>query len=474
LASLALWLGNSLGGALGIHLLAWSAHLGATWFAFRIGEATLRDGGRALLVALLFGLHPVQVEAVAWCSAINDPLFWCCGLASLDAALRGRDGRAAVMLLLALLAKENAVSLLPVVACASWRAPEGRFPRLATLGAGAVRWWLLRAVVLGDVAGGVDRASVDPVIASKWARGALELFGRELELLVWPWPQSPFRPLTFDSATLLRAAAWTGAWLLGFVLAWRTRRRAIASWLLLVGAQPILCALFCDRLGAYPVADRYLGPSVLGAAMLVLSVPRRFAMAAAAAIAATAAVATLRYTPVFRGPDNLVQHGLAVAPDDPLLHCMAGNIALERSRVPEAAAHFAAALEDLPAGEAGAQHHAVVDARVGLGWCALASSPPALERAHDHFTRAIGIDPESVAAWIGLGVARGMAGQPGPAEQALRRALELAPASSRAHYNLAFLLARTGRRAEARTSAEEALRCDPGNTQARALLDDLR
>jgi len=475
LTSLVLCLGDSLGGAVGIHVLAWCAHLVATFFAWRIANVILDDPRRAFFAALLFGLHPAQVEGVAWASAINDPLFWCFGLAAVDAALRGNDVRAAASLLLALLAKENAIALLPVAALARWQLPSARLRAAALLALAAAVWWLLRSWVFGGFAGGLDRSEPDPTVAAHRFAAAIELFGRELELLAWPWPQSSFRSLALDGSTLARAAAWAVAWSAAFAFAWWRGHRRTLLCLGLVGAQPLLAALHGDRLGAYPVADRYLGPSVLGASLLVFANLReRTVLAVGAALAAIGAIATVLHTTTFRDQDHFVTRGLATAPDDPTLHTLAGNAALERGDLATATARFEAALARTRTTTARTFHRAAVDARIGLGWCALRSQPPTIPRAREHFQQALALDETAATAWIGLGVARGMAGDSRTAESALRRAVALAPANSQAHYNLAFLLAGTGRAAEARASAETALRADPNNADARRLLDQLK
>ena len=104
--------------------------------AWRVTKSTLA----AAFAALLFGLHPIQVESVAWISAINGPLFGALSLLSLERFLawreRGSTGlpwASAVCLALALLAKELAFAVVPCALVLDllipqlWRSP-GRSP----------------------------------------------------------------------------------------------------------------------------------------------------------------------------------------------------------------------------------------------------------------------------------------------------------------------------------------------------------
>lgn len=82
---------------------------------------------------------------------------------------------------------------------------------------------------------------------------------------------------------------------------------------------------------------------------------------------------------------------------------------------------------------------------------------------------AIGEQPASADAFVVLGIAHANLGNAADADAALRYAAQLAPDSARAHYNLATHLYRTGRREEAATAVEAALRADPMHPASRDL-----
>ncbi|MBL9077312.1 MAG: tetratricopeptide repeat protein [Planctomycetes bacterium] len=474
LTMLALWFGDRTAGAAGVHALALLAHLVATWFALRLARRFVVRPEAAFAAALLFGVHPVQVEGVAWCAAINDPLWWAFGLWCLDAVLRSAHAAAAVAFAMALLAKESAVALLPLVAMARWavRLPVRR--SLAWLLGVVAFWWLLRWVAFGSVAGGIGHRADDPIAVARWPAAALEVFGRHLELLVWPWPMSPFRAFDGGIGMQLRAAAWALAWGAAAVIAGRRRDRVALFALAAVAAPLALPTAFAARLGPYPIADRYLGPAVLGAALLLVgrdSGRRRCGFALALGLGA--AVASVLQVGIWRDDAHLVECGLAVAPRDPGLLVMDGNGKLAAGAFPAARSAYEAALAAMPSVGAGVRSRIALDAELGLAWCDLNGAPPNPRRARQRFERIAQSDPQSAFAWIGLGVAHGMLGDAGLAERALRHAIELDPASSQAHGNLANLYFLGGRYAEARAAAQRAVELDAGNTRAAELLQRL-
>jgi hypothetical protein len=56
------------------HVTTVLAHVAATALAYAIARRLLKDSGAGLLVAAIFGLHPIQAESASWISSVNDSL----------------------------------------------------------------------------------------------------------------------------------------------------------------------------------------------------------------------------------------------------------------------------------------------------------------------------------------------------------------------------------------------------------------
>jgi len=86
---------------------------------------------------------------------------------------------------------------------------------------------------------------------------------------------------------------------------------------------------------------------------------------------------------------------------------------------------------------------------------------------------ALALDPDFSAALADQGLVARRRGDHGAAEAGYRRAIAADPANADARYNLAMLLAETGRRAEARRELERLLAADPTDDEARRELGTL-
>jgi protein O-mannosyl-transferase len=102
----------------GWHATSILCHVVATYLVFRLVEQLTAERFVAFASALLFGLHPVHVENVAWISGVTDPLMACFVLGSCLAFLKFRVSRKAPALAvslgsfaLAMLSKETAIVL---------------------------------------------------------------------------------------------------------------------------------------------------------------------------------------------------------------------------------------------------------------------------------------------------------------------------------------------------------------------------
>ena len=113
-----------------------------------------------------------------------------------------------------------------------------------------------------------------------------------------------------------------------------------------------------------------------------------------------------------------------------------------------------------------------VDARALAGAVLLQGKAP--ERAIPHLKAVTKADPENVEALTNLGVALAAAGQPEPAERALRSAVASSDAPFPfALYNLALLVRDRGGAVEAIDLLRQALRVHPGYLKALLALGDL-
>ena len=89
--------------------------------------------------------------------------------------------------------------------------------------------------------------------------------------------------------------------------------------------------------------------------------------------------------------------------------------------------------------------------------------------------RAIEIDPASAKAHLNLGIVLARQDRLNEADEHLRESLRLDPDDAEAHYNLAFLLANRGDLRDAERHLAEAVRLapkDPSNRQALGAIRD--
>ena len=484
LTAIVLAWGKALGGAPMLHGIALILHAAVALQVALLG----RDLGLRPLVAAaaatLFAVHPSVVEPTAWIASINDPLSVLAALLALRAHLawrhRGATGvpRAAVTwFVLALLAKENALAILPVLLVAgSFRVR----PALVAYALALVAWGLARYAVLGSDLAGVG-AEIEGLFAIRF-----EVTGRLLARLVWPGAATPF---TAPTGTLLLALLGAGA-AVGFALvAWRTRIESVRLAAVASLAVVLPVAARVEALGPYPVADRYvyLAIAVWAVAVgegLAGSALRRAWVVLGLVICVVAPVSATRVG-VFASPEALSRAGLADHPDDPRLHCMAGEIAFttfrttgDRADLARAESAYRSAADHL--GQAlwnGPEATRVVEADVGLGlaYCALAgaSRPDQASAAIAAFERLVAAYPSFGKAWLGLGVARVSSGRRFDALPAFERAVELMPRSFEARVNLGRLLALVGEPGRARAELEFASTLRPGDPLVADLLDAL-
>lgn len=333
----------------GYHLTNVLLHALVSVLAFLLLSGVFRRrAGVALASALLFAVHPVHAESVAWISGRTDLIATLFTLLSLLALARAPSRRGALafsllFFLAALFAKESSL-VVPLIAAAYLAAfePAWSRPRIGKL---ILLYGLCVGAYLATRFGiaGVKAGSVALLTPAETAFSSLSTLFLYAGKMVYPASLSAY--ITNPLAASLRdprAAAGAAILLaLGGALIFSCRRsdRPLAFTLVfaLVSLAPLANVV---RISAppdmgFPAAERFLyAPSIallaaavaLGAYLLRGSLARLAALAAVLALSAL----TVRRNPVWRSEEELFSDALRSSPAAPLLWSNLG-VCLSRS-----------------------------------------------------------------------------------------------------------------------------------------------
>ena len=486
----------------GYHLtsLLWHVAASLVWFSFwlrllsRPGSPARKEDAAlaAATASLLFCLHPLRVESVAWIAERRDVLcgfFYAAALrlyleACLEpkTAARWRAG-ALVCFALSLLSKAASISL-PVTLLILDVYPLRRLPA-------DPRLWLRRprrAVLLEKAPFAALSAAVSAAtIASLHRSGLVDgsdvlttaqrlacaayslLFYVRKEL--WPFPMLPVYdlPLPFEPAAP-RFLAWSAASVAALFVVWRLGRKRPA-----VGASaahyavallPVsglvgggLPHLAVDRFSYFP----NLAFSALAAAALLAALSR--ARLRSAALALTAAIllalgaGSWRRCREWRDDESLWRAALAAEPDHREAHLNLAEILSANGHSDEAALHAEQAANVNPANPIAWEN---------LGAARLAQARWA--QAEGAYAKAVNLRPADGEARRGLGRSLAAQGRGEAAAEQLRAAAALAPQDAVVRYELGNAEFRLGLMDPAGDSFVEALRLDPRLAPAHANL----
>jgi Flp pilus assembly protein TadD len=498
---------------LGYHLSNLALHVGSALLVWRL--LTRLGVGAAYLGGLLFAVHPLAVESVAWIAEFKNtvslPFLLLAALAMVDFDASRRRGAwlAGIAAFVAALACKTSVVMFPFVLLlhAWWR--RGRVGRRDLLDAApffGASLVLGLATVWFQAARAIGLAAVPAPFPDRLAQAGWSLLSYlahavcpvGLAPIYAPGPAGPAALLPFLAVLLLLGLCWSqrasggrGA-LLGL------------GWFLL-NLAPVLGIVPMAYLRISPQADHFAYLSLVGAVGLaaggyavLLRRPRSRPGGAALAAAAVLVIGLLAwsahaYAAVFHDEGSLWSTAVARNPGAWLAHNNLGQVDLGEGRVPLALTEFQAATRlrpDSPEAHANlgtaldalgradlarAEYRAAVQVDPGfagghfdLALSLLRAGDPAA--AEPEFRRAVALDPGHAAAWSSLGLARARQGDLGEATADYRRALALDPALPEAHLNLGNAFFRAGRLGEAVAEYRAVLRVDPGNSGAHSNL----
>lgn len=393
----------------------------------------------ALAVAVLFAVHPLHVESVAWISERKDvvsTLFWLLTTRAYVAyaarPAKWRMALAAGLLALGLMAKPMLVTLpFTLLLFDYW--PLKRLQRRAEFKARVIEKWPLFAVALASAvvtfavqhAGGAVRTLLDVPLAARIGNVPVAYL-LYLAKTIWPSRLAAFYPHPGESIGILWPLIALAILLWISYAVWRLADKApywVTGWLWYLGT--LVPVLGIVQVGNQAMADRYTYVPLIGifiaAAWTVHDAVRerpafRYAAAVGSVlIAAVLVVVAHRQALHWRTSETLWRHAIAVTEDNYTAYNSLGA----------------------------------------------AVAPRDLDEAERLFRKAWEIEPNTVGIYLNLGNVHLIRGRIDEALAAYTRAVQQEPERADTHAALGRVLLRLGRAQEAAERLARALELDP-------------
>ncbi len=484
--------------AWGWHLTTVLAHILATLLIYLLALRLGTGRDVALMSALIFGLHPVHIEGVAWISGVTEPLLGILLISSFLFYLKWRVQKAvrwqllsAGTFALAILEKETGLILPGLLLAYEWTLgrngidPGGDSsalslhaetpPRLRANRANILRrcaqcvkliwpyllvislYFPMRIHALQGFSHVVSRIPVWqvaltwPILIAFWIRHLIWPAGLatfyNLSVVVQPTLANFTLPLILDLAVLIALFA---------AVRQSLQAKFFAVWLVLPLIPLLNLRVFLSDDFAH---DRYLYLPVAGFAVLLamllrkvcagparwLNLPARF-LAAGLVLAAAMAFGTITESSYFSDNMTFYAYSLTKTPHNPYAESNYGSLLAEQGRLDEALQYFLDAVRYRPDYFNAAYNLALTYYKLGRF--------PEAERA---FLQAMQIDSRNPDSYFYLGMTRFKSGRTSEAISCLRQAIALRPTGFAYHFALGMMLKTQGDLSGARREFREEL-----------------
>jgi protein O-mannosyl-transferase len=432
---------------------------------------------RSVVAALLFGLHPLRVESVAWIAERKDvlsALFWLLALWAYAGYARNQSnqpGRAAVNYWIALLAfalglmSKPMVITLPLALLLIDYWPLGRMTRdnAIRLLTEKVPFFVLAAIgtVIAFVAQKSQGAVIEYLTPGHRLATAILAYSRYLGKYLWPVNLAILYPHPAGGWPAVEVISAAALFLGLSAIAIRTRLTrpwfAVGWFWYIVTLLPVVGLV---QIGSQSLADRYsyipgIGLVIIlvwGISELTTSLPARLALLAACATGAVVVCAALTEHQIgyWKDSGTVFRHAIDVTGNSYVARKVLGDFYSSQNRPGEAVALYREAIEMCPHYEG---------ARLNLG--AVLSQTGETTNAIAEFKESIHLAPKDASAYNDLGAVLG-AGHLDESIALFKQAAELDPNYYDAHDNLARALVSQGRLEEAIAQFEITANLRPG------------
>ncbi len=439
-------------------------------------------------VAVLFALHPLNVESVAWVSqrkTVLSTMFWLLTLLAYVSYARkpcwkrylGMMG----IFVLGLMAKPMLVTLPCVLLLLDYwplgrlgKDPKEFWARLPKLAAEKLPLFIPVAIASGLAI----QAQAQMGSISSWqglslgirVANAVLAYGLYLKKMVWPTNLAVFYPHPGSSlqagpvalAALVLVGLSLGLW-------WKNRRSPylLVGWLWYLGTMVPVSGLI--QVGGHAMADRYAYVPLMGLFIILvwgtadlaqtLHLPKAWLLGAGLCVVIVLIGTVRLQLSHWRNSFTLFQHALESTENNHMAHSNLGIAFLNTNDLDEAIGHFHEALEIKPTHAGVHTNLSIALRRKGM-----------LDEALEHSIRSVQINPDLAEAHNSLGISLFQKGRVEEALQEFRKALDLKPDYSTCYYNLGVVLEDQNRSEEAAESFRQALRLDPFHGQAQQRL----
>jgi tetratricopeptide (TPR) repeat protein len=464
--------------AWGHHLINVLLHAANTALVFLVFQRMTRATWRSLILAALFGWHPLRVESVAWVTERKDvlsTLFWMLTLFAYAKYVESnqiRDSKSKVwyavafaMFVFGLMSKAMLVTMPCVLLLLdywplerfkpgrTWQLVMEKIPFFALAAAASVVTFVVQKQ--GGAVKTVENLPLEARVGN-----ALISYCRYLGKMFWPTDLAVFYP--HPGYWPLEKALLAGVFLCGIsVLLFMERRRypvLLMGWLWFVGT--LVPVIQLVQSGGQAMADRFTYVPSLGVWILTIwgayELTRRWryhktalAVSGSAAILLCLAL-TRQQLGYWKDSETLFRHTLEVTENNYMAHRALGDALYEKGQTDEAVSQFQEAIRLKPG---------YAPAHINLGSALLNQGHT--DAAISQFQEAIRLNPDDAHAHNNLGNALDKKGQTDGAINQFQETIRLKPDDTGAHYNLGIALLNQGQTDKAISQFQEAIRLKP-------------
>lgn len=508
----------------GHHLTSVLLHVVNVCLLFLLLMWATKRVGPSLFVAILFAVHPINVESIAWVAERKNVLctffflltLWAYGwyaqkpswkrylavFGSFVAALASKPMVITLPFVLLLLDYWPLERVDKIGEKTPWsRLALEKLPLFALSAASAV------VTMHAQQTGGAVRSATEFPFGVRIAN-AINAYAAYIWKMIWPSHLAPLYPHPGDSLPVWRVllASIILAIITALVWKFRSRRYLLVGWFFFLGTLVPVIGLV--QIGEAAMADRYAYIPLIGIFVMIafgvsdIAEQRSwgFLPAIPAAVALIAlSFATYRQIRYWQSNEELWSHTLAVTSNNFVAEDNLGGALILEGRQEEAHAHFEAAARINPKdpmshsnlGTYYETHNQIREAVTEYEAAVAMTSDPSMlaatyanlgaayrglgenDRAQTNYKQALKYNPNQFNAWLGLGLLAQQQGELVEAITNLSRSVELQP-TARGYLALGHALQQSGRTLEALAAYEQAIKIAPGLTEAQQAADSIR